>query len=344
LRWEAMLHDRQIASRPALALTVAIGGALRGDGETALRWAEVGERLLARAPAAQLPSLRAAAAVIRAMLATGSVAAMTDATARALAVAPEDSPWRATACLLAGAGHHIAGARAQARRELEEGAARAAVCAPAVRATCLAQLALMALEDEDWEHAGELCDRAREIAAHVDAEALRGCALVLAAAALVGAQRGDAGLARDDVLEARRRLAVFAERWPWYDAEARVALARAELRLSDASGARTLLTEASRALRAVPDAPVLRGWIDDAWERADTFAVEAFAGPATLTTAELRVLRFLPSHMSFRELATRLHVSTNTVKTQAHAVYRKLDASSRSEAVARARDVGLIDV
>ena len=67
------------------------------------------------------------------------------------------------------------------------------------------------------------------------------------------------------------------------------------------------------------------------------------AGPTSLTMAELRVLRFLPSHLSFREIAVRLHVSANTVKSQAHAIYRKLDASSRSEAVARARDVGLVD-
>ena len=61
--------------------------------------------------------------------------------------------------------------------------------------------------------------------------------------------------------------------------------------------------------------------------RSDFLAIES------LTTAELRVLRFLPSHLSFREIAARLHVSANTVKTQAHAVYRKLDASSRSGAV-----------
>jgi LuxR family maltose regulon positive regulatory protein len=122
-----------------------------------------------------------------------------------------------------------------------------------------------------------------------------------------------------------------------------VALARAELRLSDAGAARSLLIEAARSLRRTPDAIGLRAWLDDAWARADTFAVDAAIGLSTLTNAELRVLRFLPSHMSFREIAERLQVSANTVKTQAHAVYRKLDASSRSEAVARARDVGLVD-
>jgi LuxR family transcriptional regulator, maltose regulon positive regulatory protein len=36
-------------------------------------------------------------------------------------------------------------------------------------------------------------------------------------------------------------------------------------------------------------------------------------------------------------------VSGNTVKTHAHSVYRKLDVCSRSEAVVRARDTGLLD-
>lgn len=58
--------------------------------------------------------------------------------------------------------------------------------------------------------------------------------------------------------------------------------------------------------------------------------------------AELRILRFLPTHLSFREIAGRLNVSTNTVKTQAQSVYGKLKASSRSEAVARASEIGLL--
>ena len=65
--------------------------------------------------------------------------------------------------------------------------------------------------------------------------------------------------------------------------------------------------------------------------------------PSSLTTAELRILRFLPTHLSFREIAERVHVSANTVKSQANAVYRKLDVSGRSEAVSRARQLGLLD-
>jgi len=122
-----------------------------------------------------------------------------------------------------------------------------------------------------------------------------------------------------------------------------VLLARAALRLGDVVGARTLLAEGARLARRLPDAPVLDAWLEAAWGRAASFSATALLGPTALTTAELRVLRLLPTHLSFREIAGRLHVSANTIKTQAHAVYRKLDASSRTEAVMHARAVGLVD-
>ena len=80
-------------------------------------------------------------------------------------------------------------------------------------------------------------------------------------------------------------------------------------------------------------------WAGPTWTRSPR---PPSPGPSALTIAELRVLRFLPSHLSFREIAARLGVSPNTVKTQAHGVYRKLGAASRSEAVARAQEAGLL--
>ena len=94
----------------------------------------------------------------------------------------------------------------------------------------------------------------------------------------------------------------------------------------------------------MPDAVVLVRWARSASARADAFSAAEMLDRSSLTTAELRVLRLLPTHLSFREIAGHLHVSANTIKTQAHAVYRKLDASSRTEAVHNARHVGLLDV
>jgi LuxR family maltose regulon positive regulatory protein len=61
-----------------------------------------------------------------------------------------------------------------------------------------------------------------------------------------------------------------------------------------------------------------------------------------LSDAELRVLRYLPSNLKVPEIAAELFVSANTVRTHLRHIYAKLDTHSRSEAVARARDLGLL--
>jgi LuxR family maltose regulon positive regulatory protein len=168
-------------------------------------------------------------------------------------------------------------------------------------------------------------------------------ALAFAASAFACAHAGRVDDAHEAVAETRRLLDAVQGRPPWFGAEVHVALAHADLRLSDAAAARERLRTAGRLLRQCPDAVAVRAAMDDAWSRADGFAAATTAGVSPLTTAELRVMRMLPSHLSLGEIAQRLQVSQNTVKTQAHAVYRKLDARSRSEAVTRARTVGLID-
>jgi LuxR family maltose regulon positive regulatory protein len=61
-----------------------------------------------------------------------------------------------------------------------------------------------------------------------------------------------------------------------------------------------------------------------------------------LSDAELRVVRYLPSNLKAPEIATELFVSANTVRTHLRHIYAKLDAHSRGEAVARARQLGLL--
>ena len=157
------------------------------------------------------------------------------------------------------------------------------------------------------------------------------------------AQRGRVDDAQQDMKQALRLLARLEDFAPWYEVETRITLALAAVRLSDAVAARRLLAEASRAMRRTREAVVLAEGLQDAWAHADKFIAASVAPPTKLTTAELRVLRLLPTHLSFREIGNRLHVSANTIKSQAHAVYRKLDASSRSGAVSHARSLGLLD-
>jgi LuxR family maltose regulon positive regulatory protein len=61
-----------------------------------------------------------------------------------------------------------------------------------------------------------------------------------------------------------------------------------------------------------------------------------------LTDRERSILALLPTPLSQRELADSLFVTPNTMKTHLRAIYRKLGAQSRNDAVIRARSLGLL--
>ncbi|HYV15314.1 MAG TPA: helix-turn-helix transcriptional regulator [Conexibacter sp.] len=165
-----------------------------------------------------------------------------------------------------------------------------------------------------------------------------------------GVRRGEAGAAIVQAL-CRAQLALLASDddgpaggAPLVLAAAAAVRASAALRLGDVAAARQRLGEAAWLLAGTPGATDLRDWLDALRAQADAAADSAFGGGWALTTAELRVLQLLPTHLSYPDIARRLFVSPNTVKTHARAVYRKLDACSRAEAVRRARGAGLLDL
>jgi LuxR family maltose regulon positive regulatory protein len=221
---------------------------------------------------------------------------------------------------------------------------RAAVQSPGIHALCLAQLALLALDEDDWESGAWFAARAKALVRSSGLTEAPTLALVFAVSASVRAQRGQVEEAVADRRTAAGLLGTLENFVAWYDCEARIVLARAGLRLSDTDSARRLLADATRISRRVPDALVLGQWLDDAVRQAGTAEGSSLGGSWSLTTAELRVVQFLPSHLSFPQIAARLYVSPNTVKTHVRSVYRKLEASSRGQAVERARHAGLLDL
>ena len=123
--------------------------------------------------------------------------------------------------------------------------------------------------------------------------------------------------------------------------ESRVALAHALLLLDDVRTARRFVNEAASISSQVPDFKPVAQKVADI--RADVdVAMSSVAAVIPLTPAELRVLRYLPTHLSFQAIGRDLIVSPNTVKTQAISVYRKLGVSSRAEAVRKAKEQGLL--
>lgn len=342
-RWLAWFSQEELAGHAPLAISAAYSFLAAGDLARARHCTVAAAAAMERWPNdPRRASLAPGLAAIEAMVAPSGVAGMAQAAASACDIEPRDSPWRPIHLFLHGTALHLSGDQAAAEALLGEAADLSAATAPIVSSLCLAQAAMIAIERRDWDAAADLTDRAEStIEQHGNAECPLS-ALACAACAAVRAHHGRADEAKRDLRRGINLLAALGDFIPWYGAEARMLLARASLGLADVVGARTLLAEASRLSRRVPGAVIFEPWFDDAWSYLDTLAETSLAGPSSLTIAELRVLRFLPSHRSFREIAIQLGVSANTVKTQAHAVYRKLGAASRSEAVARGSDAGLL--
>ncbi|MFL5825290.1 MAG: AAA family ATPase [Thermoleophilaceae bacterium] len=332
--------EGEVRAHPALALTAAHLHAARGRFEAAQLWAQAAREC---GDAVAAPSVEAGFAAFDAMLAREGASTMAADAARAYDVAPDSSGWRSICCLLEGVGLHLSGEPGLARQRLEEGVRRGAASAPLLQSQCLAQLSLLAIERDDWDGGAALIARA---AAQLDRHSLggeRSSAIVFAAAAAIRAQLGRTDDAQRDARQASRLMRSSMLFRPWYLVQAEVALARAALRLGDLADARRLLDEAVLRAGEAGDAPQLQASIAAVREGSESVSGSGGRGRSPLTAAELRILGFLPTHLSFREIAGRLYVSANTVKTQAHSVYRKLDASSRSEAVAHAAKLGLID-
>ena len=165
-------------------------------------------------------------------------------------------------------------------------------------------------------------------------------ALPVATSALIRAERGAAAEASTDLAAGKRLLARLEHYTPWYEIETKLTLARCSARLGQRAEAVKLLGSAAAQLAEIPDDSILGAWIEEARK---TIGTRGPIGGAQLTPAELRVLQFLPRHLSFPQIATSTHVSPNTVKTHAASIYRKLGCSSRDEAVQRARELGLLD-
>ena len=103
------------------------------------------------------------------------------------------------------------------------------------------------------------------------------------------------------------------------------------------------MTEIDDLLRRRPDLGTLTGEAKALRARLSTQRVYRAPGASALTAAELRLLPLLSTHLSSPEIAAELFLSPHTVRSAMKSIYRKLDASSRNQAVTQARTLGLLE-
>ena len=212
-----------------------------------------------------------------------------------------------------------------------------------IASLALAERSLIATSRSEGDAAQDLAARARGAVhdAHLDEHITTGP--VHAASARAALRAGDHEAARAELAAAHRLRPILTWAFPTIAVQTRLELARVHVGLSDVPGARTLLAEVDEILAHRPDLGTLTTQAMELRSHVGSVRSGRSPGPTTLTAAELRLLTFLPTHLSFREIGARLFVSPNTVKTQAISIYRKLGVSTRSDAVQAARDLRLLE-
>jgi LuxR family maltose regulon positive regulatory protein len=343
-RWYRTIGDVNIARYPPLAVLRCWEGVLTGDTAKAELWAAVVDAVsFDGEPATGAASFDSARALLRAGLcASGPEQMMADA-AFSLAQEPAWSPWRDTALWLLAESHLLAGHLDEAREAF--GAASTAAAGMSSWDTipvCEAQVAWLAMDRGEWDEAVGRLDIALGT---IDAQRLHGYVSSLttfAGAARLSLHHGDVKEARRHLARAMRARPAATYLLPYHAARLRLQLARVYLALAEQATVRQLLREIDDIASRRPALGTLIDEVQDFRDGLSSRAAPSVVGLVPLTPAELRVLPYLPTHLTADKIAERLFLSGHTVKTEIKAVYRKLGVSSRNDAVQRATEIGLL--
>jgi LuxR family maltose regulon positive regulatory protein len=236
------------------------------------------------------------------------------------------------------------GDRQQANAVMTEGVAMSeALEARPFTTFGLACRAMLAIDQEEWEAAEKLNGRALELIGSVGLDRYVTSALPYSLAARFAVMRGEIEQARSLTGKAAALRPRLTSALPILSLVTLLEMARTFIELSDVAGARRVMREASDVLAVRPRLGTLVPDHDRLKTRLATLPAGS-VGPSSLTRAELRLLPLLVTHLTYPEIGERLFISRHTVKTQAMSIYRKLGVSSRTDAVEKARAIGLLGV
>jgi LuxR family maltose regulon positive regulatory protein len=341
-RWLDALPPDDIAHLPTVAVQAAWGYALSGRAAEASRWAQLAERGTFDGPPPDgSASIESSRAMLRAaMLPAGVEAALSDAEL-AVEQEPPSSPW--SACALTGLflAQQLSGASAAAAATLERLVEATQDPPGAGLAHALTERSRLAIARGDWTAATGDLDRAQRAIDDLGLHEHLRSGLTHAVRARATLQAGDPERAVVDHLHGLRLRGLATWALPALAVEVRLELASFSVAAADHGAARTLLDEIERIVARRPGLGALLAEVD-ALRAQLSGARTGAVGPSSLTTAELRLVPYLHTHLTPREIGSRLFLSPDTIDTQLESIYRKLAVTARSDAVDRARDLGLL--
>jgi LuxR family maltose regulon positive regulatory protein len=336
LDWPEAEADPQLAVVRALALGLADASA-----DVVERWLTVAENGTHIGPLANgMPSVEFGVSLVRSLFLLGDVGRAAAAGRLASEQVEEGSEWQLEALLGYGQSLYLAGRASAARKALEQALRESRPNALQSTATILAYLALIELDQGQMERGEALARRSialLEDGAPGETVAAGGGHLAL------GVALGAGGAFAEAEAEIERGVRLRASSWPtvWH-AHGVVLLARARLARGDLVGARQSFEAAQVEVESLRDPGIVASILDDTERRLSAGIRRPVSAGEELSERELVILRLLAAGLTKPEIARELYIAYNTVKTHTRTIYRKLDASTRDDAVAHARELKLI--
>ena len=344
LRWMQWFEANELVEKyPGIAVHGALMFALVGRSSDTERWTLAAERTTLTGTLPDGNSVDGSLAYLRTLLCRDGVETMRHDAQVAWNGLSAGSPYRAAMLHAEGVGYLLEGdlerADAMFARAVDS-AARAGLL-PFIP-VILAERGIVVGQRQDWPAVDEYVAQVLSMMQAGRFDDYWTSALVYAWAARAVLRRGDVGRGRQLVARAARLRPLLSYALPVVSVQALLEMARAYIALGDPGGARAVLRQVRDILQQRPDLGVLPAEAEVLRAHLETMGTRAL-GMSSLTTAELRLLPLLSTHLTLREIGERLYLSRNTVKTQAISVYRKLGVTSRSETIARVHELGLLD-
>ncbi len=341
-RWLSALGDTAIGEYPPLAVLAGWITVLTGQTAQAQRLAAIIDAAsFDLVPEDGSASFASARAMLRAFMCDAGPEQMLADASLAVAQEPAWSPWRDQALYICAEAHLLAGDLDEADALFADASLAAAGNTDAFVAS-ESELALLAMDRGRWSTAAEHVETALVAIEESRMYDYATSVLAFAAGARLAVHRGDRAETDRQLTRAMRARPSLTYVMPFLAVRLRLELAKVYSAIGDNTTARYLLVETDDILLRRPALGVLVDQVSHLRELLASNAHVGVAGRSPLTSAELRLLPYLQTHLTIGEIGERLFVSRNTVSSEVGSIYRKLGVSSRSEAVQRATEIGLL--
>lgn len=341
-RWLDYLPEERVTAAPGLQVVMATTLGQAGVGTKALRWTQrLHESLETAGDSRHVTRTRARCDAVRATLDPCPPGELIGGVEQAFQHLRGGEV--ALAYWALGTCRFRLGDLVGSRTALERGAFEAQLAhAHVLEANLLASASFVADVQGDRAISEDLLDGAEALVRVNRTGHIPSTLVVASMSALTAARRGRRDGALASIALARRHVGGYVGISPFVNIACRLPVAQTLLLLGDPDQARHELDMCERYVAMGERPERLQRCLDDLRRQIDTVTGLGAAHTSALTEAERRVMTYLPTNLSLADISTRLYVSRNTVKSHTAAIYRKLGVTSRTDAVERARALGMI--